>query len=163
MGMEENATYDVTKFVRTPFAVEFGGVMLGGTEGPVNIKPKITTEDVTCNQAGGKIIKRIITGIKYTITAKFKQPETVLQEMFSLSGTITKDMLGVDLYTQAKELKLSAIGASNVVYDFKAAIGMLTNYDLDGEKVHQVEIEFETTEYGDDTGTILVVAGGAPA
>lgn len=163
MGVAESTAYDATKFVKTAFAVEFDSVVLGGTDGPVNIKPEITTEEVTCNQAGGKVLKKLITKIVYKITAKFKQPDTVLAKVFGLTGTISTALLGTDLLSNAKELKLSAIGSSNIVYDFKAAVAKVTNYDLDGEKLHSVEIEFETTEAGGADGTILVVTNTAPA
>ncbi len=161
MGVAENTSYDITKFERTAYAVEFDGVVLGGTDGAVSIKPEVTTEDVTCNQAGGNALKRLITGIKYTISAKFKQPETVLAKIFGLSGTISTGDLGTDLFSKAAELKLSAIGTSNMVYDFKAVVAKINSYDLDGEKIHAVEIEFETLPKGDLDGKILVVSTSA--
>lgn len=163
MGVAESTAYDVTKFVKFPVAVEFDSVVLGGTDGPPSIKPEITTEEVTCNQAGGKVLKKLITKIVYKITAKFKQPETVLAKVFGLTGTISTALLGTDLLATAKELKLSAIGTSNFVFDFKKATAKVTNYDMDGEKLHSVEVEFETTEAGDDTGTILIVSNSSGA
>lgn len=162
MGKTEAESYDISKFIDTPFVVEFDGGILGATEGPPSIKPEITTEDVTCNQAQGRVLKRVIKKITYTITAKFMQPETVLAKAFGLS-TITKETLGTDLLAQAKVLTLSAIGTSNQVFTFHSATAAVTNYDLDGEKIHGVEVEFKTTDTGDAEGRILTVGTAAGA
>ena len=156
MGMTESAAFDITKFVDTPFAVSFGGTVLGGTEGPPSVKPEVVTEDISCNQAPGRVLKRTIKKISYTITAKFKQPETVMAAVFGLTNVTTAD-LGKDLLAEAKELVMTAIGASNQVFIFHACTAMVTTYELDGEKNHTIDVEFKTTETGDAEGRILTV------
>lgn len=156
MGKTEAESFDITKFIDTPFAVSFDGVILGGTEGPPSIKPEYTFEDITCNQAQGRTVKRVIKKIAYVITAKFMQPETVLAKAFGLQ-TITKEQLGKDILEEAKVLELSAIGTSNQVFTFHSVIATVTSYDLDGEKIHGVEIEFRTTDTGNADGKILTV------
>ena len=156
MGKTEAESFDVTKFIDTPFAVSFGGEILGGTEGPPSIKPEYTFEDITCNQAQGRTVKRVLKKVIYVITAKFMQPETVLAKAFGLQS-ITKDMLGKDILAEAQELVLAAIGTSNTVYTFHSAIATVTGYDLDGEKIHGVDIEFRTTDSGNKEGKILTV------
>ena len=157
MGKKEAESFDVTKFIDTPFAVSFGGEVLGGTEGAPSIKPEYTFEEISCNQAQGRTVKKIIKKVVYVITAKFLQPETVLAKAFGLQS-ITKDMLGKDILDEAKELVLAAIGSSNTVYTFHSAIATVTSYDLDGEKLHGVEVEFRTTDTGDKDGKILSVS-----
>ena len=157
MGKTEAESYDITKFIDTPFAVSFAGEILGGTEGPPSIKPEIVTEDISCNQAQGRVLKRTIKKITYTITAKFKQPETVLAKVFGLQN-VTTEMLGTDLLAQAGELVLAAIGTSNQVFTFHSATAIVTGYEPDGEKLHTVDVEFKTTEAGDKDGKILTVS-----
>ena len=89
------------------------------------------------------------------------QPDTVLTEVLGLGANITKDIVGKNLYEDAKPLVLSAIGA-NMVLTFHAVIGRVTKYDIDGENWHGVEIEFETTECGDEEGKIYTFSNAAP-
>ena len=67
---EDNA-YDISKFTKAPFVASYGGTILGGTEGPISITPEFEYEDVSCNQAGGQSIVKILKSIKYRISGTF--------------------------------------------------------------------------------------------
>lgn len=157
---EDNA-YDISKFTKAPFVAAYNGTILGGTEGPISITPKIEYEDITCNQAAGKAIARIIKSIKYLITATFKEVDVVAGAVFGLQN-ITTDMIGKDILASGGSLVLTAIGTGNTkVYTFGKVSSRVTKYDLDGENIHGVEVEFETAETGDANGNILTVTGVA--
>ena len=159
--MEESAAYDITNFTKAPFACSYNGTVLGGTEGPISITPEIEYEDITCNQAAGKAIARIIKSIKYRITATFKEVDVVTGAVFGLQN-ITADMIGKDILASGGELVLTAIGTGNTkVYTFHKVTSRVTKYDLDGENIHGIEVEFESTETGDANGKILTVTGVA--
>ena len=64
---EDNA-YDISKFTKAPFVASYGNTILGGTEGPISINPEFEYEDISCNQAGGQAIVRILKSIKYRIS-----------------------------------------------------------------------------------------------
>lgn len=159
--MDESAAYDITNFTKAPFACAYNGTVLGGTEGPISINPEIEYEDITCNQAGGKAIARIIKSIKYRITGTFKEVDVVSNAVFGLQN-ITADMIGKDILASGGSLVLTAIGTGNTkVYTFPKVSSKITKYDLDGENIHGVEVEFETAETGDANGNILTVTGVA--
>lgn len=157
----ESNAYDITKFTKAPFVAAYNGTILGGTEGPISITPEIEYEDITCNQAAGKAIARIIKSIKYRITGTFKEVDTVIGAVFGLQN-ITADMIGKDILASGGSLVLTAIGTGNTkVYTFGKVTSRVTKYDLDGENIHGVEVEFETAETGDANGNILTVTGVA--
>ena len=158
----EAESYSFAAFAHFPCAVKFGEKILGGTNGPVSITPEIEEEEVTCNQAKGKAIAKWVKKFKYRISATFMEPDNVLNEVFGLGANITKDIVGKNLYADAKTLVLSAIGA-NMVLTFHSAVGKVTKYDIDGENWHGVEIEFETTECGDAEGKIYTFSNAADA
>ena len=157
----EAESYSFAAFAHFPCAVKLGDTILGGTNGPVSITPEIEDEEVACNQKKGKAIAKWIKKFKFRISATFMQPDTVLTEVLGLGANITKDIVGKNLYEDAKPLVLSAIGA-NMVLTFHAVIGRVTKYDIDGENWHGVEIEFETTECGDEDGKIYTFSNAAP-
>lgn len=159
--MEESAAYNITNFTKAPFACSYNGTVLGGTEGPISINPEIEYEDITCNQAGGKAVARIIKSIKYRVTGAFKEVDVVAGAVFGLQN-ITADMIGKDILASGGELVLTAIGTGNTkVYTFHKVTSRVTKYNLDGENIHGIEVEFESTETGDANGKILTVTGVA--
>jgi len=148
-AITEAQSFDVTKFSRIPCAIKFGNVILGGTDGPVEIKPVIESDDVTCNQARGRTIKKLVKKAHWEVTAKFKQPATVLPLIFGMDPTELKDLIGTDLYASAKTLDMvgivktgeTAIGPWSV-----PAIATCDSFSWDGEADSTVSVKFETCD-----------------
>lgn len=146
--------YNAANFKEAPYAVSYGGAACGGTDGPPTLKVEYKTKDVTCNQAQGRILKKVVLGINYQVTAKFVEPNAALANVFGLTGEITTADLGKDLYAEAKVLELQEIGGTDKI-TLHAATATVSDYSLDGENLHSVSITFDSTENGDASGKIF--------
>ena len=141
--MANGKFFNPANFSSRPCAVTFNSKVLGGTDGPVNISCEEETQEISCNQARGAVLQKIVTRITVTVKARFKEINNALGVLLENNSVSSKD-LGTDRLNpaKAKTLVLSEIGGSRIITLPKAFIEKSFNYELDGEQDHGVELTF---------------------
>lgn len=147
--------YDKSNFKMNPAAVTYGDIKLGGTDGPVSISQEISYYEVKCNQAGDQVLGKVITGVKVTVKATFKEITKALGAVIGSAKKVNSSLVGADIFEDAKVLQLAEIGGTDT-YRFPAAVALKDmSYDMNGVEQTGIEISFECI--ADSTGLIWEV------
>ncbi len=158
--MSETLSYDVTKFKIGGGVVKLGTTALGATDGAVTIKAEFSYYESKCNQAGEQVLRKIITGIKYKISAKFKEIDTAIVAALGSTKKVGSSLIGTDLYDNAAELSIAEVGGNNT-HTFPAAVVLPEsfNYAIDGTAEHGIDLEFEAipARAGENVGFAYIV------
>ncbi len=142
-----NTNFNPENFSRIPCAVSFDGVNLGGTDGAVTVRPILETDDTTCNQAKGRVVRRWIRELGWEIQARFKEPSSVLSKVFGMNPSAFESLIGSDLFAQAKPLILTGIthaGEAAIGPWTVQAVATVNQFDWDGEKDSVLDVTFRT-------------------
>ncbi|QSH40115.1 hypothetical protein P0136_01365 [Lentisphaerota bacterium ZTH] len=131
--------------------VSFKGSTLGATvDGPsFNIQPEYY--ESKCDQAGGRIIRKIITNLKINVAAEILEIDNTLRRIFDSDGKITGALIGTDLLNDGGELTLiPTCKQDKTGYRFPNAILLPeADYQFKSTEDHTMKVNFEIHENND--------------
>jgi hypothetical protein len=138
-------SFNTSNFKIGACTISYKGTVLGGTQsGPsFNIEPEYY--ESKCDQAGGRVVRKVITNMKITVTAELKEIDSGFAQILDGNGKITTALVGSDLLGNGGALILTPVDASDTVgYSFpNAVISPKTEYAFKAEEDHVLKIEFE--------------------
>lgn len=151
--------FDPTKFKMGSGVVSFDGDALGGTKDAPKFDYKTEFYESKCDQNGGQPARKIVTAVKVTITATFKEITTAMTALLGAGKKIDTSLIGSDIYAAAnrKALLLTPIAEDDTdCYSFPAAVLLpQTDYSMSGTEEHGVTLTWEAL--ADAEGTIMEI------
>ena len=154
-------SFDVTKFKLVAYIASFKGTVLGGTDGPPNIKIEPVYYESKCDQAGDQVLRKILIGYKVVVGMSLKEIDAGMALLMGADSKLTLSDIGGDLLAGKGELILTPVGvADSNSYKFPGATLLPeTDYNLAGTEEHKLPVSFEC--YPDADGVIMELVGAA--
>ncbi len=138
-----------------PCRIGYKGKLVGVTlDSPLlNFEPELY--EAKCDQAGGKIIHKVITNMNITVSAEVRQIDNSFASFFDANGEIINVVFGKDVLITGGELCLLPVfGDDRTWYCFpKAVLISETVYAYKNIKEYCLKINFEV--YEDSEGVLM--------
>jgi hypothetical protein len=146
---------DATKFKLGACTLTYKSTVLGATDGGPKFDFEPEYYESKCDQSGGRVVRKICTNVKITVSAAFKEIDDAFTQILDATGKITTSEIGKDLLTGGGALLLTPIDAADTHgYSFpNAVIVPKGSYSFKAEEDHTLELQFEI--YADESGVLM--------